>query len=190
MTRLAAEIFCLAALLLVLIFNITNIEHPATNKLRNPLVTQLVYQLGIYQHFQMFGVPPKENPWFVYEAQLADGSERDIFRDREVDTSRPEWGRKVFPQFHWRKIHRNAVLPRYTFIRQPLLDYSVDKWNTNHDADKQVARARLILFKEAIGPNYNDKNFQSLVWGSYTDKSSGPGSLFESMANENGDHSF
>ncbi len=188
--RLAVEMFCLAALLLTVICNLSNTDHPWTRAWRTPLVTQLTYQLGINQHFQMFGIPPQDNPWFVYAAQLADGSQVDIFRDAQIDLKRPEQVQLVYPQFHWRKLHRNAVQPRNAFIREPLLDYAVRQWNTTHPLEKQVARARLICFKERVGPDYNAENFHSVVWGSYMDASQGPGSLFEAVANEVSDDSL
>ncbi len=177
----ASQLFCSMVLMLVVIWNVSNIDSPIINNLRSPLIAQLGFQMGINQHFQMFGIPPAENPWFVYEAQLADGTKIDIFRNRDVDLKRPEWGRTAFPNFHWCHLHRNALHKHNAFVRQPLLDYAVRKWDAEHKAEKQVVRARLLFFKEDIGPSYNSLNFVSQVWGSYANQSNSPGSLFDSM---------
>lgn len=188
--QLAGQLFCSLALLLVVVWNVSNIDSPVCNLIRSPLVAQLGYQMGISQHFQMFGIPPAENPWFVYEAQLVDGTKIDIFRNREIDLNRPEWGRRVFPNFHWRKLHRNLLHQQNAFVRQPLLDYAVKKWDAEHGVEQQVVRARLLFFKEDIGPSYNSSNFVSQVWGSYTNQSNSAGSLFDSLADEFEEKSF
>lgn len=187
--RVGGQLLCGISLVVVLIWNVSNIDHPATRSLRIPLVGQLGYQLGLTQHFQMFGIPPQENPWFVYEARLADGSLIDIFRGAPVDYDRPAWGRKAFPTFHWRKLHRNALHERNEFVRQPLLDYFVSKWNRRHQPDQQIVQARLLCFREPIGPDYNDRNFTSVVWGSYRAAES-PGSLFESLIDDESELGF
>lgn len=183
-SRLAAELFCLTVLVLVIAWNIANIDHPLAQKLRVPILAQLVHQTGLAQEFQMFGKPPKVNPWFVYEAQLADGSKKDIFRGEELQLARPARGLEKMPQFHWRKMHRNAVHSRRKVIRQPMLDYAVKRWNQTHDASQHVIRAKLIFFKEDIGPDYNALNHASAVWGNYEDESQSAGSLFDSMLKE------
>ena len=161
-------------------WNISNIESLGLIPMRNTLLAPLAYPVHVDQHFQMFGKPPVQNPWFVYEAKLADGSEIDIFRDQPVDHKRPEWVRKSFPGFHWRKVHRNLLDERLAYMREPLLTYMVDKWNADHDETKQVVRARLLCYLEDIGPNYSPVNRRHSVWSSYGGQASA-GSVFDSM---------
>ena len=179
--KMATEIFCLAALGLVLAWNLTNMSH----SMRPPLMKQVGYLLAVDQHFQMFGVPPDQNPWFAYEGQLKGGDQMDIWRNAKIDRQRPASGLEVFPNFHWRKLHRNALLPVNQFLRQPLLDHAVRTWNDEHP-DKPVVKARLICFREEIGPNYNNLNYYSDVWGTFADEEKSIGSLFEQFMKEQG----
>ena len=178
---IAVECFCAVILISIVAWNVSNIENTVTRKLKTPMLVQLVRQAGVSQQFHMFGDPPKVNPWFVYEAKLVDGTSVDIFRDEAVETKRPENGLDKQPQFHWRRLHRGAVHSRREIIRQPMLDYIVKRWNKTHDDRKQVVSAKLTYFKEPIGPDFNELNFKSQVWGTYKDAAQAPGSLFDSM---------
>lgn len=170
-------------------WNVSNIESLGLVPMRNTLLMPIAKPLGMDQHFQMFGKPPSENPWFVYEATLADGTEVDIFREQPVDYERPEWVRESFPGFHWRKVHRNLLHPQLENIRQPLLMYIVNRWNTTHDEQQKVVRVRLLCFQEDIGPDYSPENRRHKVWSAYTDEVS-PGSLFDSMLDKEFDTPF
>ena len=187
--QLATELFCLATVTLVILWNLGNSDIPSPNKLRIPLVRQIGFQMGVDQHFKMFGKPPAVNPWFVYEGQLQDGTMIDLWRKENLSGDRPESGLSVFPNFHWRKLHRNATYDSSHFLHQPMLDYLVKHWN-NANPEQQVVNARLIYYMEEIGPQYNRGNFKSTVWASYADQQKKPGSLFESFMNENDDLPF
>jgi hypothetical protein len=177
--QIAIEVATAGALATVIIWNLSNTESEPLRRLRTPLLEQLGYQLALDQHFQMFGIPPSVNPWFVYEGILHGGRKVDLWTGEAVRWERPERGLTVFPEFHWRKLHNNAVFNHNSFLRQPLLDYAVRNWNATHP-DKPVGRARLICFREDIGPTYNRQENYSQVWGNYVDENSTSGSLFES----------
>ena len=179
--QLAGEVFCVFALILVIACNLSNINSAPTKKLRIPLLQQLANQLGIFQEFQMFGDPPKVNPWFVYEAKLENGERVDLFRNEPVQMTRPQRGLEKMPQFHWRRLHRSAVHSRRKVIREPMLLYMVRKWNESHDESEQVVTARLLFFKEKIGPEFNELNFASVTWGSFEDETRSAGNLFDSL---------
>ena len=184
--KMAGEIFCVVALALVVTWNISNVVKSSESSSQTSLLYQLVFILSVDQHFQMFGEPPDKNPWFVYEAQLKGGELVDLWRKSEIDNERPASGLKVFPNFHWRKLHRNSLYPTNKFVRQPMLDHAIRKWNAANP-EKPVIKARLICYREEIGPNYNNLNFYSDVWGKFEDKENSPGSLFEQFLKEQGD---
>ena len=162
---------CAGLIVFVLLWNVFNIESKTTNAIGEKIgwgnAVKLGYFLHIDQHFQMFGHPPKENPWFVYEATLRDGSKVDLMRGRPVDHERPESVRNSLPGHHWRKYHRNLVHPRYEALRQSLADYFVRTWNREHDDEQQVDQLKVICYLEPTGPDYNQNNRRSLVWGTY-----------------------
>ncbi len=188
---IAVEAFCGLVLLLVVAWNFGNVEHPYTASLRSPLVKNLGIPLAIDQHFKMFGVPPKENPWFVYEGRLANGKQIDIWRESKLDLTRPESGLRMLPQFHWRKFHRNALVASNQIFHEAMLAYAVKSWNESHpDPDHQVVHARLICFTEPIGPDYQEKSNVSKVWAQYGSTGFRPGSLFDSFLQEDDDLPF
>ena len=179
--QLASDMFCVVALVITLIWNISNIE--SFDKLRLPVMEQVGYQLAINQQFQMFGEPPSENPWFVYEGRLPGGKTVDLWTNEEVNHAKPNSGLNRFPRFHWRKFHRNALHQGNEFIHQPMLDFAVEKWNASHTEDEQLLSARLICYREPIGPDYNNTDKFSHTWATYSNPNSA-GSLFESLLDE------
>ncbi|MEE2827433.1 MAG: HTTM domain-containing protein [Planctomycetota bacterium] len=184
------RVACILLLLLTVLWNLGNIQHPATSRLQIPVVQRIVFGCGMDQHFQMFSKPPDHNPWFVYEAELKDGTRLDLLTGGEITTERPESVREIFPTFHWRKFHRNLVSDQLEFLRQPLADYWVRQWNETHPPDQQVVSLRLVCYMEEIGPDYNEKNRVSFIWGSFKSEQSEPGSLFEQMLKQNNDLPF
>ncbi len=167
------NIVCAFMITIVLLWNVFNIQTPTNIAIGNRIGWRYVilagYTLRIDQHFQMFGHPPKNTPWFVYEGRLRDGSEVDLFKRGDIVHARPESVRRAIPSHHWRKLHRNLVSPAYSELRQSLADYFVKNWNRDHDDEHQVDRMRLICYLESIGPDYNETDRHSQIWGSYTD---------------------
>lgn len=169
----------------VILLNISNIDHPTCQKFMPRSVVPLGFWLNLDQRFQMFGVPPKGNPWFVYEAQLKNGEMVDLMRHPEkLDHARPEVVRTSLPGHHWRKLHRNLINPIRGSFRQPLVDYMVRKWNAEHSEEEQVIRVRLIRYVEFIGPQYNATDRHSEVWATYNDKKKSAGSVFDQMSDQ------
>ena len=175
---------------LVYLWNISNIPHPATRALQPRLVQKLVFRFGLDQVFQMFDRPPDRNPWFVYEAVLADGSQVNLLTSEPVSYERPEWVRETFPGFHWRKFHRNLVAPQMAPLRQPLADYWLKRWNETHGPNQQVVRYRVICFLEKTGPDYDGKDLIRIVWGSMDQSKQKPGSVFDSLQGDELDIPF
>jgi hypothetical protein len=141
-----------------------------------------VRALGLEQHFQMFGIPPNESPWFVYEARLKNGAKVDLFREgHRLELERPSDIPATFPGHNWRKLHQNLVDLRLEAYRAALLEYAVRKWNATHSESEQIQSATLRCFIEKTGPDYNPIERWSIVWGSYQDPRSGAGSLFDEL---------
>ena len=165
------NVLCGTLIGFILLWNVFNIQSRTTNAIAHRIGWATAVKIGYFfhidQHFQMFGHPPKESPWFVYEAKLRDGSSIDLFRQAPVTHERPESVRLSIPGHHWRKYHRNLVHPRYAKLRQSLVDYMVKKWNREHGEDQQVDELKVFCYLEATGPNYNSQNRRSLVWGIY-----------------------
>ena len=160
------QVVCGLLVVYVLVWNICEMN-PGTQKYRSPYWTSLGYMLHIDQQFQMFGEPPKSSPWFVYEGVFEDGQSVDTFRSQPIDHQRPERVGDTFPNFHWRKFHRNLVLDHFKQLREPLLDYAVRDWNQSHDGSKQLANLRVLCYEEDIGPDYNYTDRRCRIWGEF-----------------------
>lgn len=162
--------------------NLSNLSKGPFSGTLPALLRAGIRTLGLEQHFQMFGIPPNESPWFVYEARLKNGTKVDLFRaDHQLELERPDDISSTFPGHNWRKLHQNLVDGRLVAYRPALLEYAVRKWNASHPEDEQVMSATLRCFVERTGPDYNPVERISQVWGTYQDARSGAGSLFDEL---------
>lgn len=177
--------FSFVIILFVTLLNISNIDNKTCRKFMPRTVAPLGYWLNLDQRFQMFGRPPKTNPWFVYEATLRDGTQIDLVQsvmkgeDVPVTNERPEQVLLSLPGHHWRKLHRNLVNPIREDYRQALVDYAVRNWDANHEEERKVVRMRLTCFTETIGPNYDGIARNGKVWGTFSDPEYSAGSKFD-----------
>lgn len=119
---------------------------------------------GTAQHFQMFGVPPLINPWFVYDATLEDGKHIDIMRLDNVSEERPASILYSISGHHWRKLHRNLLNQEYQPVRERLAEYKIRQWNQSHREGKQIRSLRVLCYAEKTGPQYMDQPPQVNVW--------------------------
>ena len=109
----------------------------------------------VCQNFQMFGDPPAENPWYVFNGRLKNGSEVDLLSGREARDSRPGNIHSPDVTGEWKKIHRFLLRHRgHDRFHQALLEYYTHKWNRNHPEQDQVIESRLEYYCEDIGPGF------------------------------------
>ncbi len=186
--RSAVEVFCTAMIPFMLLWNVFNIypqwtcyevkdpDQPKGQKTfrqyDNPLLSayEIVgHALGIGQHFQMFGRPPNENPWFVYRARLEDGSEADIFEGgRKLTPGVPLDDLSAMPPFHWRKFHHDLVGLPILEIQRRLLEYEVEKWDKSHPKSQQVKTATLECYLDTVWPTPVLGELRgAIIWGRY-----------------------
>lgn len=166
--RTVIQVFCALNLLVVLMWNIVNLDPPALAKYVPRPIQWLGRIASLEQHFQMFGVPYRESPWFVYRASLMDGSEVDLVRrDRQVSMEKPLPVRNSLPGFHWRVLHRNLMAEPLARFRLPMLEYFVRKWDREHTQAERVAVAELTVVSEPTGPDYNGVDRMTVIWNTW-----------------------
>ncbi|MEC9092393.1 MAG: HTTM domain-containing protein [Planctomycetota bacterium] len=124
-----------------------------------PNLPESFFQLGqvtmVAQNFQMFGDPPRNNPWFVFNGMLKDGTEIDLLRDQPARLSRPDKLSKSDVSPQWKKIHRFLLRhDGHHKFHQALLVYYSQKWNKDHSPDQWVMQSHLECYYEPIGPLY------------------------------------
>ncbi len=180
-----SQAFCAGMIVFVLMWNVTNIESPDLRKYRPSFLSKLGYCFVINQHFQMFGTPPNTNVWFVYDAELEDGTKIDVYRNEPVRHELPASVRETFPAHHWRRLHRNLVVDFYKDLRQPMVDYLVKKWNREHAEEQHVSKLKMLCYFQETGPGYEAKDHAVVIFGTYRDEEK-PGSLFDKFSKEIG----
>jgi hypothetical protein len=178
--EIATQVVLALALAFTFLINVSNVENSICKKFMPRTIAPIGYWLNLDQRFQMFGRPPKSNPWFVYEARLRDKTQIDLMRDSIVDHERPKIVRLSLPGHHWRKLHRNLMNPALEDVRQSLADFAVRDWNANHPEEQQVVRMQLLCYSEETGPQYDGTSVKQVVWGSYVDPENSAGSNFDS----------
>ncbi len=168
---------------IVLLWNLKNIEErPELRSVLPPPLQAVGYWLAQSQHFQMFGIPPQTNPWFVFEGVLANGEKADLFcRDAQLNYRRPQSILATIPSHNWRRILQNLTNSKAMFLRKGILSYAVKRWNGEHPAEQHVTSARLICFIEELGPNYQATDFRTSIWDEYNDPSKKPKGAFDDL---------
>ena len=156
------QLFCFVCAAFFLWWNINNIN-PKAGWMPRPLMF-LGYRSAVDQHFQMFGTPPLQSPWFIYDAYLADKSHRDVFRDQPVDYERPESVYRSINNHHWRKMHRNLTHPELVQFRKPLAEYALRQWNKTHQGDSRALYLRLTCKLDLIGPGVASGDEVTSIW--------------------------
>ncbi len=189
-TRRVCRLVCAFLLLFTVVWNVGNISPSLAQKLQQPVVKWLSFGGGLDQRFHMYSRPPTFSPRFVYEAELEDGRRVDLLTEDDAVSERPDSVIKTMPNFHWRKLHRNLVSQRYAFMRQGLADYWVRQWNDSHGPGQQVVAMKLICFMEEIGPSYNEKNVNRVIWASVKTEQAPSGGLFDQLLKTKGDLPF
>ena len=116
--------------------------------------------LALGQDWTMFRNPPVECTWPVARADLLDGRQWDLLRDRPwVETGEPLVASEL-PSQHWRYYFRRLTFPQHHFLADRSAEYLMERWNARHPQD-QAARVRLVFFEKTIGQD----GFQSQVLG-------------------------
>ncbi len=91
--------------------------------------------------------------WFVMPAQLADGSQVDVFTGQRVNWSNPAYLSGHAPGNRWRKYLRNLSMPQFDHNLHPFANYLERRFNQSHGLDKQIDSFEIIFIKETTLPN-------------------------------------
>ncbi|RIK76175.1 MAG: hypothetical protein DCC67_14255 [Planctomycetota bacterium] len=103
------------------------------------------------QAWSLFGQPPRERIWFVYEARLNDGRRLDLLSRRPgVDQPCPELPALDFANHRWRKLHWRLRFDAGRPYRQPLAEYMARQWNAAHGPNEQIAELKLYCCREPL----------------------------------------
>ena len=170
-----------AMLVFMLLINFAN----ALPKGTAPGLVQGLHEFGRWtmftQEYTMFGEPPKENSFYVFDAQLQNGERVDLFSGQppNYQPSKDElyrWGRAQ----PWRRLLTNvspghdqqlsaAGRLAFTMLQTRILEALVEHWNRGHEIGEQVERAEFLYFQRTIDPTGNVPVPRRIVWACWPD---------------------
>lgn len=150
-SRVLAMATCFAALAVVVYWNISNsISTTALNRFDRS-VRVVGHLAGLRQGWGVFGRPPRQDSWFVYQARLRNGELVDLLSgDDEVLDAKPPLASRQFNNHRWRKLHYRIRSESCAPYREALADYMIRKWNAQHGPDEQVVRLDVYYFSQAF----------------------------------------
>lgn len=189
-TAVVGNLVCAAMIGLMICWNLYNMNAPWTKSLMPKPLHYVGHWTAFYQHFQMFGVPPKVNPWFVFEAKLNDqqpnvpATTLDIFcTDGILNYQKPPLVRDTLPGHNWRRLLQNMLHQDLAYLRQPLLDYAVRKWNARNTEtnQRQVRSAELFCYMQELGPGYREGDWVRQTWAVYRTAANDPGQTLDDL---------
>lgn len=114
------------------------------------------------QAWGVFGRPPRERIWYVYEARLSDGRQLDLLTSRPgVEHPCPERAARHFANHRWRKLHWRLRLESGRPYRQPVAEYVTRRWNATHAVEQHIVELKLYGRRQAhdgesVGPQSSE----------------------------------
>ncbi|HEY6725095.1 MAG TPA: HTTM domain-containing protein, partial [Polyangiaceae bacterium] len=118
--------------------------------------------LRLYANWGMFAPnPPNTSGWFVIVGERANGSEIDVWNDKDpVDWTRPELPSATYRSQRWRKFLDNITNSRHAVVRPYFLRWLCKDWNESHDEAERV-RA-LTLYQMARTTQWPAKGYSEV----------------------------
>lgn len=118
--------------------------------------------LRLYANWGMFAPnPPNTSGWFIIVGERANGSEIDVWNDRDpVDWERPELPSASYRSQRWRKFLDNITNTRHAVVRPFFLRWLCKDWNEAHDPEDRVRS--LTLYQVAHTTQWPAKAYGEL----------------------------
>ena len=109
------------------------------------------------QRWDMYAPYPKrEQGWLVVPANLADGSQIDLFTGRAVSWEKPKDIGAYFGDDLWRRYLSNLFDGQNPDDLKRYANYLVRNWNQNHSADQQVQDVSIVYMRQVTQPDLSD----------------------------------
>jgi len=106
------------------------------------------------QQWNMYApYPRKEHGWLVIPADLANGTEIDLFTGQPVSWEKPGDISAYFGNDRWRRYLSNLFNDRNPQDLQKYADYLVHNWNQRHGEDQKVQTVTIVFMKQMTQPD-------------------------------------
>jgi hypothetical protein len=109
------------------------------------------------QRWDMYApFPRREHGWLVVPADLADGSQVDLFTGKAVSWDRPKDIGAYFGDDLWRRYLSNLFDGQNPDDLKRYADYLVREWNRDHPTDQQVQDVSIVYMRQVTQPDLSD----------------------------------
>lgn len=111
--------------------------------------------LRIDQQWNLFApAPSKDDGWFVFPGELADGTQLDVLRPQHsgISYDKPATISSSYPDSRWHQYEENLWLPQYANNRPYFGRYLCRQWNSAHPAQQALKGFKMIYMLELSPP--------------------------------------
>jgi vitamin K-dependent gamma-carboxylase-like protein len=106
------------------------------------------------QRWNMYApAPRKEHGWLVVPADLANGSQVDLFTGQAVSWEKPKDIGAYFGNDHWRRYLSNLFDDQDPQALQGYADYLVRNWNQYHREDQKIQAMTITFMRQETQPD-------------------------------------
>jgi len=110
--------------------------------------------LRLDQRWNMYApYPRKEHGWLVIPADLAEGTQVDLFTGQAVSWEKPKDIGAYFGDDRWRRYLSNLFDDRDPQALQGYADYLVGNWNRTHRQEQKIQTVTIVFMKEVTLPD-------------------------------------
>jgi hypothetical protein len=138
---------------LVLAWNLCSIE--VLPKALYSALTPPFRLARIDQYWNMFApFPSKDDGWYVFPGELADGSQLDVLHPERAGVSydKPQYISGTYANIRWHKYQENLWLARFANNRYWYGKYLCRDWNASHSGGRQLKTFKMIYMLEETPP--------------------------------------
>ena len=132
------------------------------------LLTPPFRVIRIDQYWNMFApFPSKEDGWFVFPGELADGTQLDVLRPEHpgISYDKPEYIALSYPNIRWHKYQENLWSAQFANNRLYYGKYLCREWNNSHPAEKALKTFKMIyMLEESLPPGQTPTVEQRVLW--------------------------
>ena len=160
-SRYICEGFVVFMLLFVFLWNIGSVIPIASDKVRQGML-RFANVTYVNQVWYMFDYPNGNDPWYVAEAHLKDGSKVDILKaGAPIDKNKPEQLYASFQNHRWKMLYtrlspQGMAVGYGAVYRDGLVDYLRREWDARHNPEKQIITLNLHHYTETRLPGIEE----------------------------------
>lgn len=166
-SSLATNLLALVLLVYVFLWNLGGVSSFTMPERLLPPATFL----GLDQYWAMFApAPPQGDLWHVIPGNLQDGRQVDLlpvargdFSIHKLSWEKPEYGRAIYKNEHWRKYLENLNNDQFTNQRLYFGQYICREWNARHTGPEQLRTFEITYMWQSTSLDYKQGTPEKVV---------------------------